>query len=157
MFSCDFCEKIYRKESEFNSHKEAVWCDECQAEWKCKYHIAPSRCDECDLRWNCDIKHDIHKHQKHMLECDICQSKCVKESTLKYHNQVWYCEACDSNFECEYEFIDHAERQMMISMKQKLMKNLQMESLLLMIHYLRSLCYQEDQMKRSKIVLKWLN
>ena len=48
-------------------------------------------------------------HQKHKLECDICQSKFAKESTLKYHNQVWYCEACDSNFECEHEFIDHAE------------------------------------------------
>ena len=108
MFSCDLCEENFRKESDFRSHIETVWCDECQVEWKCKYHIYPYRCDERDLRWNCKNKYEIHTHQKHKLECDICQFKFAKESTLKYHNQVWYCEACDSNFECEDEFYDHA-------------------------------------------------
>ena len=29
MFSCDLCGENFRKESDFRSHKETVWCDEC--------------------------------------------------------------------------------------------------------------------------------
>ena len=97
------------RRSRVHSHKEAVWCDECQAEWKCRDHIVRSWCSECNLRWNCDVKYKTHMHQEHKLECDICQSKFAKESTIKYHNQEWYCEACDSNFKCENEFKEHAE------------------------------------------------
>ena len=53
MFSCKLCDENFRRESDFKSHKETIWCD------------------ECDLRWICDIKHEIHMQQKHELECDI--------------------------------------------------------------------------------------
>ena len=133
MFRCEFCEHDFKKEGEFNYHKEnlcrrfkcelcgwrskeesnlnihkkAIWCNECQEEVNCKYHDLRSRCTECDLVWYCDTKYDTHWEQEHNLECDICQSAFAKESTLKHHNQEWYCEACESKFVCYWEFEDH--------------------------------------------------
>ena len=111
MFSCKLCDENFRRESDFKSHKETVWCNECQEEWDCKNHNVPSWCDECDLKWSCDIKHEIHMQQKHELECDIYRTAKIplvafEKSTVKANDDEHKTKVDEASVDGEHNVDD---------------------------------------------------
>ena len=64
-FRCEICETKFETERDLNIHNVPVWCKECSAFWKCKYHKQRSKCTKCNENLSCKLNYEAHWYHKH--------------------------------------------------------------------------------------------
>ena len=102
MLKCDECDHEFKKESNFNFHKDALHKDVLTSSYFCEVEDIETkfRCEICETKF--ETERDLNKH-KMAVWCN----ECFTFWNCKYHNQRSKCTKCDENLSCKVKYEAH--------------------------------------------------
>ena len=107
------CPVSFDTERRLKFHKEAVWCDECQLEWECRYHKFQDHASNKDHwlgknlgpNWTAKISREAFKKPTvKMFNCAICGENFRTKSDLESHEETVWCNECQEEWKCSNHF-----------------------------------------------------